>query len=172
MASINKVILEDFYVSRMLSIPDIAKELGINYSAARTLLVKYGVVLRSRSDGIRAASHKMGQHLLGKKRVFTQKWKDNIRAGRVKFGAENAAGISHKTNGYTEITVGEHKGRGLHVVLMEADIGRALMPNEVVHHKDENKHNNQLSNLELMTRSQHARHHINERIQRKKNGQC
>ncbi len=46
-----------------------------------------------------------------------------------------------------------------HRVVMENHIGRVLEKNEVVHHKDENKHNNQIDNLELMTSSEHAKLH-------------
>lgn len=42
---------------------------------------------------------------------------------------------------------------------MEKIIGRRLFANEVVHHKDENKLNNDINNLQLMTRSEHAAHH-------------
>ena len=43
---------------------------------------------------------------------------------------------------------------------MQVHLGRKLSFNEVVHHKDNNKRNNDLSNLEVMTRSEHIRHHI------------
>lgn len=42
---------------------------------------------------------------------------------------------------------------------MENQLGRLLAPNEVVHHRDENKWNDDLANLEVLTRSAHARHH-------------
>lgn len=44
----------------------------------------------------------------------------------------------------------------LHRVVMENHLGRILNSNEVVHHKDENKFNNCISNLEVMTNSQHS----------------
>lgn len=47
----------------------------------------------------------------------------------------------------------------LHRVLMENEIGRLLTPGEIVHHEDEDKSNNDLSNLRLMTNAEHARHH-------------
>lgn len=47
----------------------------------------------------------------------------------------------------------------LHRVLMENIIGRLLLRNEIVHHKDGNKENNNNDNLELMTVSNHSRHH-------------
>lgn len=46
-----------------------------------------------------------------------------------------------------------------HRVVMENSINRLLTKSEVVHHKDENKKNNDLSNLELMERSEHNRLH-------------
>lgn len=42
---------------------------------------------------------------------------------------------------------------------MENHINRLLEPNEIVHHKDGNKHNNIISNLELMDSKEHNRMH-------------
>lgn len=42
---------------------------------------------------------------------------------------------------------------------MENHLGRILGDDEVVHHKDENKHNNEISNLEVQTKFDHASHH-------------
>jgi hypothetical protein len=47
----------------------------------------------------------------------------------------------------------------LHRVLMENKLGRILDGDEVVHHKDENKSNDSIDNLELLLRADHARHH-------------
>ena len=46
-----------------------------------------------------------------------------------------------------------------HIYLIEQKLGRNLLPNEIVHHKDEDKTNNDLANLEVMTRSEHTKHH-------------
>lgn len=42
---------------------------------------------------------------------------------------------------------------------MEEYIGRPLRKDEVVHHVDGNKRNNNITNLMLMTRSEHAKIH-------------
>lgn len=47
----------------------------------------------------------------------------------------------------------------LHRVIMENHIGRLLTDLEVVHHMDHNGHNNDISNLELMTEEEHKLHH-------------
>jgi hypothetical protein len=46
-----------------------------------------------------------------------------------------------------------------HQVLMEKQLGRKLVKGEIVHHKDGNKRNNSIENLELMTQSEHAKLH-------------
>ena len=52
----------------------------------------------------------------------------------------------------------------LHRVIMENYIGRLLTPDEVVHHKDHNKKNNDISNLELLSLREHVKLHDNEKI--------
>lgn len=47
----------------------------------------------------------------------------------------------------------------LHRVLVENRIGRLLEPGEHVHHKDHDRTNDDVGNLELTTHSAHARHH-------------
>jgi hypothetical protein len=163
MASVNKDELEALYWRDRLSIPDVAKRLGINYSAARTMLLTNGIPLRSRADGVRGASDKLSATSKGRKRVFTEQWRANISAGKLRIGALTAAGVSAKTGGYVQFTRGQHKHRSVHVVLMEQHIGRRLLPGEVVHHIDHNKHNNELFNLRLMTRSEHSRLHMSEK---------
>lgn len=46
-----------------------------------------------------------------------------------------------------------------HRDVMESYLGRRLTKDEIVHHIDENPLNNDLSNLEVMTRAEHAKHH-------------
>ena len=46
-----------------------------------------------------------------------------------------------------------------HRHIMEQAIGRKLSTDEIVHHKDGNRLNNSLDNLEILSRSDHARMH-------------
>ncbi|MCP3924527.1 MAG: hypothetical protein GY714_18290 [Desulfobacterales bacterium] len=93
------------------------------------------------------------------KRIITKEWRKNISTGKINGANKWAKGRSLKPNGYIEITRGENKGRGEHVVVMESIIGRRLYANECVHHKDFVRSNNKPTNLELMTRSEHLKLH-------------
>jgi flagellar basal body rod protein FlgC len=71
----------------------------------------------------------------------------------------------YKKNGYWCVKADGHprayeKGYYYeHILVMEQYLGRRLKKNEVVHHRDGNKLNNNLVNLELKTRSQHTKYH-------------
>lgn len=145
----------EMYESGM-SISEVSKATGLSMSTIRLRLKKAGI-LRTRSEGIKNASKlgKMNSKYKGCKRVFTEEWKSNISKARTGSGV----GTSKKKNGYVVYTMGEHNGRLVHVVKIEKEIGRRLYSNECVHHIDEDKSNNERSNLKLMTRSEHARLH-------------
>lgn len=167
MASVNKDDMTRVYVLEQKSIPDIAAIVGLGRSTVRYHLLKFGIKLRTRADGIRAVAHKLGAALRGTRRTFSNEWKANISAGKRAAADGTARGTRITSNGYVEFTRGPNKGRAVHVVTMEAHIGRSLLDYEVVHHKDHDKQNNEITNLELMTRSAHTKLH---RESEKKNG--
>ncbi|WP_077175866.1 HNH endonuclease [Pasteurella multocida] len=60
---------------------------------------------------------------------------------------------------YPRITLGEHKGKFVHRLVMEKRIGRKLQRDEHVHHIDGDVTNNSIDNLALVTVAGHARLH-------------
>lgn len=69
--------------------------------------------------------------------------------------------------GYMRINVGVNKRAFEHRLIMEKYLGRKLKKNEQVHHKDGNSLNNKLSNLVVLSPSEHSKYH--EKNTRKKN---
>ncbi len=66
--------------------------------------------------------------------------------------------------GYHRVSARKYEGKDnrerTHRVVMEKHLGRKLDKDEVVYHKDGDKTNNHISNLELMKRGEHSTHHL------------
>lgn len=68
---------------------------------------------------------------------------------------------------YKKLRISKNQTRDEHRYVMELHIGRKLEFNEIVHHKDGNKKNNDLSNLEIISRKIHSSMHMKEFMQDK-----
>lgn len=76
-----------------------------------------------------------------------------------KLGLPNNQYLAH--DGYIVCgkTKDNRKQIKLHRVIMEEHIGRILLPTEIVHHINEDKLDNRLENLQIVTRSEHNKIH-------------
>ena len=159
MAGINKVIIDEFelYLNGH-SIPEVSDKTGIPLSTLRFRFLKAGI-LRSREDGVRNAFLK-GRIVRpkGYKRNFSKEWRANISEGKRKASRNTSVGVDISKN-YPRVTIGEHKGKFVHRLVMENKIGRELMRDECVHHIDGDVTNNSIDNLALVTVAGHARLH-------------
>lgn len=166
--SINKEMLSELYLDQKMSIPDISRIMGMSRSNIRYHLLRCGVNLRSRSEAIDLARPKMGKHLKGTHKVFSEEHKRKISESRKRFYKDNAKGVNiHQ--GYKRLTQGANCNRLQHVVIVEQHLGRKLAKGEVVHHINGDKLDNRIENLKVMTASEHSRMHA---IERQKQGKC
>lgn len=103
------------------------------------------------------------------KKVFKKKLPPS-KIGRTKFCSKlcrdkGNAKLSAKKRGDVQRGRGEGKtytklyGRHKHRVVVETLLGRKLTSKEIVHHIDGNKFNNDIFNLQIVTRSEHAKIH-------------
>ena len=72
-------------------------------------------------------------------------------------------------NGYKYVWFSDGTGEKEHRYLMEQFLGRKLEPDEVVHHIDGNRGNNDLANLVVMKRNEHSSLHRQQELDAGKN---
>jgi hypothetical protein len=62
------------------------------------------------------------------------------------------------SHGYKMLSINCKSARE-HRVLMELHLGRKLLPTEIIHHINGDKVDNRIENLQIMSRSEHTKHH-------------
>jgi len=132
-----KAFLEREY-SNGASMGEIGLKLGITPSGVRKYFVKYNIGRRGNTEFLESSPNK----------------NPNWRGGR-----------RMTSEGYIEVYCPDHPNANRrkcvyeHQLVVEQYIGRYIKPGEVVHHLDGNKSNNDISNLLLLTNSDHIKLH-------------
>lgn len=102
-----------------------------------------------------------------KKRRHTQKTKNKISSIQLGLIGPKArawkGGRWAKGRDYVALYSGPYSNKKIleHRIIMEAYLGRKLRKDEIIHHRNENKQDNRIENLEVLTRSNHSKiHHL------------
>ena len=101
----------------------------------------------------------------GRKDVLAGRIRSNVckKCSGAKISAAKAKNGHVEMCGYRAIYVNRKKVYE-HRHVMEMHLGRKLSSKEHVHHKDENRLNNDVSSLELISASEHAHEHWPKRV--------
>jgi transposase len=128
---------------------EIARELGTQEDNVSYWVYKHG--LRSKEGDF-------------KSRAIKKSLRKKYPSGRTGRKASNWQGGRREVSGYIYVYAPDHpyannKAVAEHRLVMEKKIGRHLTPDEVVHHLDGNRKNNDPDNLVLYKRGQHVSKH-------------
>lgn len=138
----DKEWLRQKYETEQLSTVQIAELVGSTVGNVGSHLRSAGIPLRNPKEGLRV----------------------RFEGGRSGEQAANWKGGRRETGKYIIVYAPEHPRARAgamfeHVLVAEQKIGRFIRPGEVVHHVNEDTHDNRPENLEVLTRSEHVKTH-------------
>ena len=171
---ITKEMLEKVYIQEERPMHECAEILGISVGTVFNYIKKYGIA--SRPAMTDKTKQKISESKIGKphKRGYkiseeTKRKISDSRKGKFVHPSHFGGHKKKRRDGYVAIYCPEHQKANKdgyvmeHILVMEEAIGRHLTEEEVVHHKNHKRDDNRLENLELMTFRDHAKLHMKER---------
>lgn len=135
---------------------EITKEQRMNYSKAQ--------LLRDKST-FNKKGLDIGREVLKDNNYTQLKGKNNSRwSGWIKISPQGYVYVwapDHPNNSHNYVA--------LHRLIVEHYIGRYLTTDEVVHHKNKDKSDNRIENLEVLSQSEHTKRHCYEMLNKRNN---
>lgn len=176
---VTKEELKREYIQNENTVRECADFFGISVGAVFNYLKRYEIPTRKtltyKSKLKMSESQKRRPHRSGFKMSEEAKQKiSQANLGKYRKPTEFGGHKKKRADGYTMIYCPKHPfatkdGYVMeHILIMERAIGRYITREEVVHHKNHNRNDNRLENLELMTFKAHAGLHMKERWEKRK----
>ena len=169
--------LYDMYIVQRMPMWKISNELNVAVGTVFNYLKKYNIKTRSVSEATKGRKLSLEQRLeIGRR---SKGRKASLETRTKMSEAKKIHGAGHKKqrqDGYIAVYYPEHPKSNKegyimeHILVVEGAIGRHLVANECVHHINENKRDNRIENLKIMTKSEHMRYHSTKRWQAKRGG--
>lgn len=180
MPFVSKEDLIRLYVNESKPMREVATELNVAVGTVYKYIKQYNIPVRPRmtADTRRKISESNKGKLLGKKRgAMPEETKRKLSESKKgKFLRPSLFGGHRKrrVDGYIAIYCPFHRRATKdgyvmeHILVVESQLGRCLADDEVVHHKNKNRADNRIENLQVMTFREHAGLHMKERWQKRK----
>ena len=171
-----KEYLEEEYICNRKTLSDIGIENGVTTASVLYWMKKYDIQTRKQNNVIHPHAYTESEiHRISKihkGKIVSSETRKRISESKRRHGV----GFKKKRHdGYISVYYPSHPDSNRdgmvmeHRLVMENHIGRRLLKNEVVHHIDHNRSNNDISNLILMTFEEHAGLHMKERQEKRRN---
>lgn len=151
---ISKEQLDTLYVHTNKSGLEVAQLLGIGRTTLSRKLKLYGIPEKTISE---VRSQKLWHPSENQKRKLSELGRSQTGANSPSW-KEGRSWTGRKASPYPIVLI-DGKYIKEHRYVMEQHLGRKLLRTEEVHHRDGNKFNNEVENLQIMSKSEHSKLH-------------